>query len=123
MAGKHRIGWFEIHVSDFEKAKHFYSELFGWEFKLSQGSKALYWNIYTGEGSIGGGLMKKTLPEHTGQSIILYVETDDIEGILNKAVSLGGSVHTPKTLISETAGYFALFSDFDKNVLGLWGKS
>ena len=122
MSLKNPIGWFEITVNDFDKAKNFYTELFGWEFRLSQGSKSLYWNIYTGEDTIGGGLLKKTKPEQNGQAVILYVEVDDIEASLNKSVTLGGRIEKPKTLISETAGYFGLLQDPDKNVIGLWSK-
>ncbi len=122
MSTKHHIGWFELYVNDFDKSKDFYNLLFGWEFNLSQSSDSPYWNIYTGEGSIGGGLMKKEVPEHSGQSVVLYVETDNIENTLKKAVSLGGSIVTPKTLINENAGHFALFSDLDGNIIGLWAK-
>jgi predicted enzyme related to lactoylglutathione lyase len=115
-----KIGWFEIFVNDFDKAKEFYSKLFGWEFKLSQATSSLYWNIYTGENSIGGGLMKKTAPEHTGQSIVLYVEVDDIDKILKQVGDLGGEVVQGKTFISNTAGYYALFRDPDNNLMGLW---
>jgi hypothetical protein len=117
---KNRIGWFEIHVHDFEQAKKFYGDLFGWEFKLSQGSTSMYWNINTGENSVGGGFMKKSKPEHDGQAVILYMETDDIEGLLKKADGLGGKVHTPKTKISDNAGFFGLFNDPDGNLMGLW---
>jgi uncharacterized protein len=123
MSTQHHIGWFELYVNDFEKSKDFYTELFGWEFNLSQSLDAPYWNIFTGEGSIGGGLMKKAVLEHSGQSVVLYVETDNVEATLNKAVSLGGNIVIPKTLINENAGYFALFNDIDENVIGLWGKS
>jgi hypothetical protein len=123
MSSQHHIGWFELYVNDFEKSKDFFSQLFGWEFNLSQGTNSPYWNIKTGEGSIGGGLMKKEVPEHSGQSVVLYIETDNIEETLSKAVSLGGSLITPKTLINENAGYFALFNDIDGNVIGLWGKA
>jgi len=123
MSSQHHIGWFELYVNDFEKSKDFYNLLFGWEFNLSQSSDEPYWNIFTGEGSIGGGLMKKAVPEHSGQSVVLYVETGDIEASLNKAVTLGGSIVMPKTLINENAGYFALFNDIDGNVIGLWGKA
>jgi len=122
MAGKNPIGWFEISVTDLDNSRKFYTELFGWEFKLSQGSKSLYWNIYTGENSIGGGLMKKSIPEHTGQSVMLYVEVENIDLILKKATDLGGAVEKPKTLISETAGYFGMLKDLDGNILGLWSK-
>ena len=60
MSPQHHIGWFELYVNDFEKSKDFYTNLFGWEFNLSQSSSAPYWNIKTGENSIGGGLMKKS---------------------------------------------------------------
>jgi len=123
MSGKNPIGWFEIHVKDFDKARDFYGKLFSWEFNLSQGSKSQYWNIFTAEGSIGGGFMKKDKPEHEGQAVLIYVEVEDIEATLNKATELGGKTHTPKTLINEKAGYFALFYDNDNNLIGLWSKN
>ncbi len=122
MADKNPIGWFEIHVHDIEKAKTFYGGVFGWEFKQSQAASGKYWNIFAGENSIGGGFMKKSKPEHEGQSVILYIETDDIDGMLLKINGGGGTTETPKTLISENAGYFALFKDPDNNLLGLWSK-
>lgn len=123
MSPQHNIGWFEIFVNDFEKSIEFYTKLFGWEFNQSKSSDSIYWNIFTGGDSLGGGLMKKTAPEHSGQSVVLYVETDNIEGTLEKAVSLGGKIIQVKTLINPNAGYFALFSDIDGNVIGLWGKA
>lgn len=122
MANKHPIGWFEICVNDFEKAKDFYGNLFGWEFKLSKSTSGDYWNINTGDNSPGGGFMKKTEPSQNGQSIILYVETDDINSTLSRAEQLGGKIITSKTIISETSGYFALFNDLDGNLIGLWGR-
>jgi predicted enzyme related to lactoylglutathione lyase len=123
MSSKHLIGWFELYVNDFEKSKKFYSELFGWKFNQSLSMGESYWNISTGEGSLSGGLMKKTIPGHSGQAVVLYVETDDIDATLNKAISLGGKTETGKTLISDSAGYFALFTDIDGNVVGLWAKA
>lgn len=123
MAGKSPIGWFEIHVKDFDKAKDYYGKLFGWEFHLSQSTKSHYWNINTGEGSIGGGFMKKEKPEHEGQSVLIYVEVEDIENTLKNVNELGGKIHTAKTLINEKAGYFALFYDNDGNLIGLWSKN
>jgi len=123
MSPQHQIGWFEIYVNDFEKSIEFYSELFGWQFKKSLSKGLPYWNIYTGPESLGGGFMKKNEPNHSGQSIVLYVETDKIEETLDKAVSLGGKIETGKTMISEKAGHFALFKDIDGNVIGLWSKN
>jgi len=123
MLAKNPIGWFEIRVEDFERAKKFYEELFGWEFSVSQSSNSIYWNIHTGDNSIGGGFNKKDLKnDGGGQSVILYIEDDNIEKTLEKVQKLGGKIATSKTLISERAGYFALFRDLDNNLMGLWSK-
>ncbi len=122
MSLKNPIGWFEIKVSDFEKAKNFYSQLFNWDFKLSQASKTIYWNIFTGENSVGGGFTKRELSENGGQSIVIYIEVEDIEESLKKAAELGGKIEEHKTLISESAGFYGLFRDLDNNVIGLWAK-
>ena len=124
MSAQHPIGWFEIYVSDFDKAKDFYSELFGWQFNKSTTlANPYYWIIYTGEGSVSGGLMKKSDPKHTGQAVVLYVETEDIDATIKSAEKLGGKIIQGKTLINEKAGYFALFTDLDGNTMGLWSKS
>jgi hypothetical protein len=123
MAGKNPIGWFEIHVTDFDNAIKFYGGIFNWEFKQSQGSKSLYLNIFTGEGSIGGGFMKRDNPEQEGQAVLIYIEVENIDDTLKKAVELGGKIHTAKTLINETAGSFGLFNDTDGNLIGLWSKN
>jgi predicted enzyme related to lactoylglutathione lyase len=123
MAGKNPIGWFEIYVKDFDVAKKFYGSIFDWEFKPSQGTKSLYWNIFTGDGSIGGGFMKKESQGHEGHSVLIYVEVGDITETLKKIKENGGKVNTEKTLINETAGSFALFNDTDGNLIGLWSKN
>ncbi|MCX6158851.1 MAG: VOC family protein [Ignavibacteriae bacterium] len=123
MAVKNAIGWFEIYVNDFDSAIKFYGGLFNWEFKQSQSTGSSYWNIFTGEGSIGGGFMKKEKPEYSGSSVILYIEVESIEDALIKVVELGGKTHTPKTMINENAGSFGLFNDPDGNLIGLWSKN
>jgi predicted enzyme related to lactoylglutathione lyase len=123
MAVKNAIGWFEIHVKNFDAAIKFYGGIFKWEFKQSLSTGSLYWNIYTGEGSIGGGFMKKTKAEHDGSAVILYIEVENIEETLKKVTELGGKVNTPKTLINENAGFFGLLNDTDGNLIGLWSKN
>ena len=122
MSIKNPIGWFEICVTDFEKAKNFYSSIFDWEFKLSQASDTTYWNIYTGEESIGGGLTIREASDNIGQSIILYTEVENIDETLEMVSKSGGEIEEGKTLISESAGYYGLFKDLDGNTMGLWAK-
>jgi predicted enzyme related to lactoylglutathione lyase len=123
MAGKNPIGWFEIYVSDFDEAIKFYGGIFDWEFKQSQSTNSLYWNIFTGKDSVGGGFMKKSKPEHDGNAVIIYIEVDNIEDTLKKVTTLGGKVSTTKTLISDVAGSYGLFNDTNGNLIGLWSKN
>jgi predicted enzyme related to lactoylglutathione lyase len=117
------IGWFEIFVTDVEKAKDFYSELFGWDFKLMEGADFEYWTIFTGEDSIGGGFMKKSSQENNSQSVVIYVEVNDIEEALSSTEKMGGKIEKIKTLISPTSGYYALIRDLDNNVIGVWSET
>jgi len=92
-------------------------------FFLSQSASSVYWNIKTGSEGIGGGFNKKESKSSGGcQAVILYIDTENIEEILDKVQKLGGHVIKHKTLISESAGYYGLFRDLDNNVMGLWSK-
>ena len=122
MKKKNPIGWFEICVSDFEKAKNFYHTVFGWEFRLLKNFRTEYWTIWTGEGTVGGGFMKKSGDFKGGESIILYVEVDNIDESLSEIEKAGGKIISPKTLINESSGYFGMFKDLDGNLMGLWMK-
>jgi predicted enzyme related to lactoylglutathione lyase len=121
MAAKNSIGWFEIYVSDVEKAKDFYGDLFEWEFKSLEGFEPEYTTIFTGEDSIGGGFMKSSSAQE-GQSVLIYIDVEDIEMTLKKVEEKGGKIEKPKTLISATSGYYGLFRDLDNNLIGVWSE-
>ncbi|MBL7129675.1 MAG: VOC family protein [Ignavibacteria bacterium] len=121
MAAKNSIGWFEIYVSDIEKAKDFYGDLFEWQFKLLEGFEPEYTTIFTGEDSVGGGFMKSSSKQE-GQSVVIYIDVEDVAKSLKKVEEKGGKIEKPKTLISATSGYYGLFRDLDNNLIGLWSE-
>ncbi len=121
MAAKNSIGWFEIYVSDVEKAKDFYGDLFEWQFKLLEGFEPEYTTIFTGEDSVGGGFMKSSSKQE-GQSVVIYIDVEDVAKSLKKVEEKGGKIEKPKTLISATSGYYGLFRDLDNNLIGLWSE-
>jgi uncharacterized protein len=53
---------FEIPYDEAERAKKFYTELFGWKVEAFAPGMD-YWVIHTQEGT-GGGLMKRQHPDH-----------------------------------------------------------
>lgn len=112
----HSIVHFEVPADDVERAKRFYQELFGWQFQAPQGD---YHIIDTGEGGIGGGMMKRPVPEHR---ITIYIGVESLDEYLAKAQSLGATVVMPKTPVPGM-GYFAQFIDTEGNALAIWEET
>lgn len=106
------IAHFEIPVDDLERAKHFYTELFGWTF-VPQGEYTL---IDVGGDGPMGGMMKRVMPE---QTITDYMLVDSVDDAAAKAVSLGGHIVVPKMEIPDV-GWFALVGDTEGNVFGVF---
>jgi len=111
-----KIGFVEIPANDLKEACEFYRKLFGWQCGIAKDID--YGFFYTQEG-INGGFSPN---DHPGTGIIFYVETDDIEGTLEKAAKLGGSTVMSKTKIGTKYGYIGRFKDPAGNIVGLWSK-
>jgi len=112
----HTIVHFEIPADDMERAKKFYQQLFGWEFQAPQED---YHLIETGEGGIGGGMMKRAVPE---QRITIYIGVESVDEYVAKVQSLGGTIIMPKTAV-PTMGYFAQLLDTEGNALAIWEEN
>ena len=66
--------------------------------------------------------MKKSADFKGEQSVILYIEVNNIDETLSEVEKAGGKIVTAKTLINESSGNFGMFKDLDGNLLGLWMK-
>jgi predicted enzyme related to lactoylglutathione lyase len=112
----HTICHLEIPTTDVKKSGEFYQKLFGWEIDYGWGPNYAIFN--TGEGVLtGGGLDRKD--QITPGQIIIYIQTDDINAMLEKAEKLGGTKVKEKTEIPNV-GWFGLFTDLDGNTIGLF---
>jgi len=106
---------FEINSKDLSRAKGFYSSLFGW--KIQDVGTMNYGMVDTGvKMGINGGIGQVDLDKPPFATF--YVQVEDPQAILDKAVSLGANVIVPVTVVPEMAT-FALFSDPDGCVVGL----
>jgi len=105
---------FEVGAADDGPLVAFYGELFGWELQGFPGGG--YTMIDTrGGGGINGGIGRS----RTGAPwSTFYVETDDLQAMLDKANSLGGTTVMPVTDLGE-AVTIAMFSDPDGLLVGL----
>jgi predicted enzyme related to lactoylglutathione lyase len=103
---------FEIGCRDRAKTGDYYSKLFGWEITVAGPAS----DIQTGssQGIAGHLTSLGHEPEHY---TMFYVDVEDVQAALDKAVELGGKkVVGP---IAIPAGTFAWFMDPDGNTVGL----
>ncbi len=121
-----RVAHFEIHAEDLEKAKEFYTKVFGWEIKKWESDKMDYWVIMTGPqteaGGINGGMVKRMGAKPTeGQAVNAYVCTiavADIKAMAEKVKSLGGSEALPIMAIPGMA-WLGYYKDLEGNIFGM----
>ena len=114
------IAWFEIPADDVERARRFYSGLFGWKIEKFPGMTD-YWHIDTGgaDQTPDGGLMGRKHPE---QPITNYVAVPSVDEAAAKVEKLGGKICVPKSAVPQM-GYFAVCLDTENNTFALWEKN
>lgn len=105
---------FEIGGRDVAKLCDFYVALFDWKIDMTDPS----YGLVTDEGGgIGGGIMQ--IREDMRPYVTVYVSVDDLGAALERAQSLGGSILLGPTPL-PSIGEFALFSDPEGNLIGLF---
>jgi predicted enzyme related to lactoylglutathione lyase len=113
---------FDLPADDPERAKQFYSELFGWKFEKYPGPVEYYLIETTaldGSEGVGGGMGKRGAPD---QRIVNYIGVPSIEEYLKNVETLGGKVVMPKMSVPRF-GYLAVCLDPEGNAFGLWEES
>jgi predicted enzyme related to lactoylglutathione lyase len=130
---------FEIPADDVERAKKFYTDLFGWKIEKWPGMNSSdssssssssspsydmeYWKITTtdekGNKALGGGMMKRQMPQ---QPNINYIDVKSVDEYSSKVEKIGGKVVVPKRAVPEM-GYFAVCLDTENNSFAIWESS
>jgi predicted enzyme related to lactoylglutathione lyase len=106
----------EIPYDDEERAKRFYSGVFGWQFSQMAGFDG--YDLYTaGPGGLGGGLGKRG--EGAGTTIRNYILVDSLDDAVKKVVELGGTITEQKAEIPGM-GWFAVATDSEGNPISLY---
>lgn len=101
------VTWWEIQVSDLAVAKDFYAAVFGWTFTDFYDGFTI---CHGADGSMIGGL-EQAEGEPAGRGVRVYVQTADLEGVLERVAAAGGTVVSPRAEISEEFGWFAVVAD------------
>ena len=115
---KNPVVHFEIQSQDPATLRAFYGELFDWQMDVHD---AIDYSVITTKAQddpdgINGGIMH--MKEGGPTALTFYVQVDDIEASLKRAVELGATVIVPVTTIPKTVT-FALFADPQGNCIGM----
>lgn len=116
------IVWFDIPVTNLERAAGFYGALFRWTFEPFVEYSADYWIIRDSDQSVDGALVLDETANTEGRGVVIFVEVESLDSSLQRAEELGARIVRPPKLITEEAGAFAVLADPDGNPIGLWSR-
>jgi len=123
---RNMIGWFEIPVTDMERAKAFYEAVFKVEINVVDfGGILMGWFPAGNMRSYGasGSLIKQEtyIPSQEGTTV--YFMSGDVQNELDRIEAAGGKIYQPKTQISEEHGYMGVFIDTEGNRVALHSQN
>ena len=118
------VNWFEIYVSDMDRAAEFYSKVLGKELmeipSPDEGQmKAFPWE--EGAANASGALINHPMGQPGAGGTMVYFECEDVANEIGRVAEAGGSVEMEKKAIGEH-GFIAMFTDTEGNCVGLHSR-
>lgn len=119
------LTWFEIPVTDIDRAKKFYETILDIEMvKRTDGNdEAVFFPfnpdiVQATSGRVTGVLSKSERNSPSGNGTLVYINASpNIQAVLDKVEKAGGKIVAPKFLIP--AGFIAIIIDTEGNKVGL----
>ena len=118
------VGWFEVPVTDMERAIKFYETVF--ELKLERHTMGeldmAWWPGTESAPGAGGSLVFHPAwytPSLTGVLVYFTAPSGDLNNELSRVQKAGGEILIPRRQISEEYGYMALIVDTEGNRIAL----
>lgn len=120
-------GWFEIPVTDMDRAVKFYETVFDFELQREQmGELDMAWFPFNMEayGSAGSLVYQPDFYKPSSDGVVIYLTANsgDLSNELGRVETAGGKELMPKKQISEEHGFMALFLDTEGNRLALHSR-
>jgi predicted enzyme related to lactoylglutathione lyase len=112
----HAIAWFEIPVTDFERARSFYNAILAFQMPdMQMGPNRMGFLPHQQGAGVGGAIVLGS-----AQGTLAYLTAgDDLAVVLGRVGAAGGQVVVPKTAIAPDMGFYAVFQDTEGNRVGL----
>ncbi|WP_312343353.1 VOC family protein [Chryseobacterium binzhouense] len=114
------VVYFEIPVTDIDRAIGFYKNVFGFKFKrenIDNNEMALFPLVEENSG-ISGALAKGEIYSPTKDGVVIYFKTKNIDETLKLAILNGGKILYPET--DNGIGLVAEFEDTEGNRIALY---
>jgi uncharacterized protein len=125
MVKTNAVNWFEIPVSDFNRAKEFYETILNFTMREHEGgaTRMGFFEYDMEDEGAGGAIVYDPefyTPSANGSLIYLNCEPE-IQIVLDRIVSAGGKILQGRTSVSATQdlGYWALMLDSEGNRIAL----
>lgn len=120
---KNPVSWFDIYVSDLDRAKLFYESVF--ETKLTDlpmewGRQSLF-PFSEGQPNVSGALVEKQNLIQGSNNTMVYFASEDCTTEISRVEEAGGKIIAPKMAIGEF-GYIAIINDPDGNQVGIHSR-
>ncbi len=116
---KNALNWFEIQVSNINRAGKFYGAVLKQELKPGNyGPHAMQVFQYEQPG-IGGCLIEGTQYKPSLDGAVIYLSVENMESALTRVTQSGGTVMVGRTVLPENMGCFAHIIDTEGNRVGL----
>lgn len=119
------VGWFEIPVSNMERAIAFYEKVFDTKLSRNQiGEFDMAWFPWDENGGGAGGslIYHQEICVTSADGVLVYFSSDDVNTELKRIEDAGGQILVPKTEISPEIGFMAVFLDSEGNRIALHSR-
>ncbi len=119
------VNWIEIPVSDFDRAKKFYSTIFDYQMpEMMMGPNRMGFLLFEQGKGVGGAIMQGEWYHPSDKGALVYLNAGkDLNAVLHRVESAGGKIVLGKTQITPELGYVAYVMDCEGNRIALHSMS
>lgn len=121
------LNWFEIPVTDIDRAKKFYEAIFATEFSEMMEMMEMKMIGFPGEqgdGKAHGALVQSAYHKPSQDGAVIYLNANPtIQTVIDRIEKAGGKVVMPKTQITPEIGFMSFFIDSEGNRVALHAQN
>lgn len=117
---RNAINWFEIPVTNFDRAKKFYETILNYQMQTQEFGSDKLGFLPSDREAVGGAICHGELYKPSTDGVVIYINGNpDLAEILNRVEAAGGKIVMSKKQITPEIGYMAIFIDCEGNKIAL----